>query len=560
MSASALRSEMSPAPALDRAARAAREALPGSSAAGLRARIARRLHALARAGVAQRLAGGYLLLIGLLLLAAVLGTQNTARMRSSYDQVLDVRIPRIAELQAIQRNLTVLNVSARDVLLNADSARTAATLGAIEDGRSRVGEQLESLQRALKSEATPDSLRVAAQVGEDASRGLIGLVKFARYVKADKRDAALGALHEVVQPALQQLSDHIEQFQEAQIGSLRAIQDAVAQQQRAALQHTLLLLAAALLVACGFAYGIVRSVLIPLAEARAVAAHMARGDFAHSLHARRLDEVGQVIAAFNRICAGLSELVNSLRTNADQMHAVIASISERHRSLEDRATAQTQALNDSTVFLELLQNQTDDRVQLATQAAGLASDMARIAQLSSQSVRAAASEMEAVQQASRKITDIIALIDGIAFQTNILALNAAVEAARAGPQGRGFAVVATEVRSLAGRSATASREIKDLILSMQTRVSSGAGRVLANSGTMDQVASTAVDVRDLVGKISEGSRGQSRDMGEMIASMASLRSGNAHHVETVHGLRHALDQLQGLAQSLADQVAQFRTQ
>jgi methyl-accepting chemotaxis protein len=210
-------------------------------------------------------------------------------------------------------------------------------------------------------------------------------------------------------------------------------------------------------------------------------------------------------------------------------------------------------------FIAGAQKVIDENADIAIQAAGMASNMESVAQRSSHSVNEAVHEMAMVTQSSQKITDIISIIDGIAFQTNILALNAAVEAARAGEQGRGFAVVAAEVRSLAGRSASASREIKSLILTSQQRVSSGTEKVQSIAHIMEDVSRTVGELKQLVEHISSGSKVQSQHMGEMVLSVAELLSGNDNNVHIVGGLRRALVDLKAMAHSLNTKVAEFKT-
>jgi methyl-accepting chemotaxis protein len=303
----------------------------------------------------------------------------------------------------------------------------------------------------------------------------------------------------------------------------------------------------------------VRSVVAPLRAAKEVAGHMARGDFSRALGAHRQDEVGQVMLAFNQISAGLSELVASIRGSASQVHEVTENIATRTQHLEDRAQAQTAALNQVMEFIDGARKVIDDNTAVAINAAGLASAMEGVAKRSTQSVGEAVHEMEMVKQSSQKITDIISLIDGIAFQTNILALNAAVEAARAGEQGRGFAVVAAEVRSLAGRSAAASHDVKELILASQTRAASGTEKVQSIAATMCDVSNTVDALKQVVEQISTGSKVQSQHMGEMVTSVSELLTGNDHNVHTVAGLRQAADGLKGMAEALSGKVEAFKT-
>jgi methyl-accepting chemotaxis protein len=518
-----------------------------------------RIQNLLGTGVAARLAGGYGVLIAMILLVAAIGLTNIGKIRRTYDQVLDVRIPRITELQSIQELLSRLNVSARDAMLTSDPTKLEQVFASIASGRTQAGEKLEALQKALQAEGTPESLQVATEVGDDASGVLVGLVKFSRYVKAEKREQAMSALNDSIQPQLKQLSDHIAAYQQQQLSSLSAVQQDVGMQEAAVLQQTLLLTAASVLIAVGFAFWVVRSVVTPLRDAKEVAGHMARGDFSHTLGARRQDEVGQVMSAFNQISAGLSELVASIRGSADQVHAVTENIGQRTQGLEAHASTQTTALNQVMDFIDGARKVIDDNTAVASTAAGMATAMDGVARRSTQSVGEAVHEMEMVRQSSQKITDIISLIDGIAFQTNILALNAAVEAARAGEQGRGFAVVAAEVRSLAGRSAAASKEIKELILTSQTRVASGTDKVQSIAAIMVDVANTVLDLKQVVEQISSGSKVQSQNMAEMVVSVSGLLASNDNSVQIVGGLRQATNALKDMAGALTAQVEAFKT-
>jgi methyl-accepting chemotaxis protein len=510
-------------------------------------------------GVAARLAGGYALLIALTALVAAIGINNIGKIRQSYDQVLDVRVPRITELQSIQVLLSDLNISARDALLSTDPTALAKSFVTIESGRSRAGEQLEALQKALQAEGTAQSLEVAAQVGNDTSGVLVGLVKLSRYLKADKREQALVVLHEAIQPQLKQLSDHIASYQKDQINSLATVKQDVALQAAAVLRQMLALALASLVVVCLFAVWISRSVVTPLRQAREVAVFVARGDFSHRLQVARQDEVGQVISAFNQVSCGLGELVTGIRGSAAEVQFVAGDIATRTEQLEGRAREQTEALTRAMGCIDGAQKVTGENASVAVQASAMACNMEDIALRSRRSVEEAVQEMEKVRQSAKKITDIVSLIDGIAFQTNILALNAAVEAARAGEQGRGFAVVASEVRSLAGRSVVASREIKELVAGAQASAASGTHKVQSISLIMGDVSKAVGDLKELVEQVSGGSRVQSAHMVDMVASVSNLQAGNDSNLHNIEGLRQALHDLRAMAQSFNAKVAEFKT-
>lgn len=508
--------------------------------------------------ITVRLAGGYVLLIGMIILVAVLGLFNIQKIRTSYDEVLDVRIPRLTQLQQIQADLSSMNVSARDALLVTDAAKLEQILGKIESGRTTVGERLAALQKVLEEENTAESKEVAQAVGDSASSILVGLIKFSRYIKADKRDPALTVLQESLQPKLEKLGMQISQYQAKQIESLSSVKVQVVDKETQVRTQALGLTVLAIITAALFAWWVVRSVVSPLKDVTRVAHFMAQGDFSSRLDARHQDEVGRVVVAFNEISEGLSALVTSIRSNADLINATAQSIAGGNERLEGRATEQTEAMVNSLAFIREVQAAIADNVATANQATQMASDMSRIAQQSSVSVNDAVVEMASITQSSQKITDIIAMIDSIAFQTNILALNAAVEAARAGEMGRGFAVVASEVRVLAQRSAGASKDIKTLILESQVQVESGTKKVQSITQVIEQVMQTADALRAMVEQIASGSTAQGHNMAEMVGNIEKLESGNANNLQILGGLRSSTDELGEVARELDLKVAEFK--
>jgi methyl-accepting chemotaxis protein len=509
-------------------------------------------------GVAVRLAGGYVALIVMIVVVAAMGINNVDKVRTKFETVLDTRIPRLTQLQQIQADLATMNVVARDALLSTDAAKVEQSLAAIEAGRTKVGARLEGLQKILTDEGTDQAKQVAQRIGDHSSGILVGLIKFSRYVKADKREQALSVLQESLQLKLEKLALEISDYQKSQIDSLSAVKEEVAAAQAQETMQAAAMALGALMAAIFFAVLVVRSVLNPLKEATVIADVMAQGDFSQRLQARRQDEVGAVVNAFNQIAEGLTSLVVSIRDSAIQVNETAESISTRNSRLENRAGEQTKALNIAMEFIHNVQLVINDNMAIAIQAMNMAGDMSQIAQQSRTSVQDAVNEMNMIKKSSEKITEIISLIDSIAFQTNILALNAAVEAARAGESGRGFAVVASEVRSLAKRSADASKDIKSLINSSQDQVISGTAKVQSISQVIEQVTRTADTLRGLVDRISSGSKEQGRQMTEMVESVTELTSGNDNNLHIVGGMRHTTQELREMAQALNAKVAEFK--
>jgi len=508
--------------------------------------------------MAVRLSGGYVVLICMMIVIGVVAFINVGKVRLAYDEVLDERIPRLAELQKIQADLSKLSVTARDGLLTTEPEKLEKIFTSIETARKNTGEQLDALQKSMEGEGTPQSKEIAQEVANHASAVLVGFIKYSRALKADKRDLALTVLQENLQPQLEQLASHIGEYQAIQLESLKGVKSAVAAMQEVQTKQGLMSIAVAIFIAAVFATWVVRSVTKPLQKVTEVARLMAQGDFTQQLVSTSQDEVGKVTQAFNEISSGLTNLVGNIRSEATQINEVAESITARNVRLESRAEEQTKALNVATDFIRSVQEVIDENVSTANKATQTASTMAQIAEQSSASAVDAVNEMAKIKHSSQKITDIIALIDGIAFQTNILALNAAVEAARAGEQGRGFAVVASEVRTLAGRSAEASKEIKGLILTSQTQVDNGTLKVQSIAKVIDEVKVAATELKGLVEQISSGSEVQSRHMSEMVDSVTKLEAGNDNNVHIVGGMRFSLSDLRETSQKLTEQVSQFK--
>jgi len=507
--------------------------------------------------IAVRLAGSYAALVLVIILVAAAGILNVENVREKYESVLDTRIPMLTQLQQIQADLSAMDVSARDALLSTEPARLKQSLELIESGRTKVGERLETLQKVLNAEGTEQSKKLAQSISDKSSGILVGLVKFSRFFKVDKRDQALALLQEGLQPKLAELANEISIYQETQIASLSTLKTEVAAAQKKKTSQAIAAASVAVGLAVFFAFMVVRSVLVPLQETTGIAHQMAHGDFSHRLHVTRQDEVGSVIKAFNEISDGLSQLVLGIRASADQVNETAENMTGRNVRLESRASEQTQALKIAMDFIREVQAVIEENVATANQAMQIASNMSQIAAQSSVSVNEAVHEMAMIKQSSLKITEIISIIDGIAFQTNILALNAAVEAARAGESGRGFAVVAAEVRSLAKRSADASKDIKSLIQTSQTQVQNGTVKVQSITHVIEQVMQTSDALKGLVQAISSGSASQGQQMSEIVTSVTQIEVGNDSNRDLVSGMLDSSRELGNVAQALTDKVAKF---
>jgi methyl-accepting chemotaxis sensory transducer len=232
------------------------------------------------------------------------------------------------------------------------------------------------------------------------------------------------------------------------------------------------------------------------------------------------DETGQLLHAIDAMRAALRNSLNEVRSVVDNISTASTQIATGNHDLSARTEQAASNLEETASAMEELTSTVTHSADAAAQANQLASSAAQVAQRGGQVVAQVVSTMDEINASSKKIADIIGVIDGIAFQTNILALNAAVEAARAGEQGRGFAVVAGEVRSLAQRSAEAAKEIKTLINASVERVESGSRLVGDAGSTMDEIVASVQRVTDIVGEISSAAREQSQGIGQVNVAVA----------------------------------------
>ena len=297
---------------------------------------------------------------------------------------------------------------------------------------------------------------------------------------------------------------------------------------------------------------ITRSIVRPLQEAMRSLGRVAQGDLAFEIAVRGRDEVAQLMDSLKTMQGQLRGICLGVRTNAEQVASASEQIATGNQDLSVRTEEQATALQQTAASMEELGTtvrQSADSAQEANQLAQAASDVAVKA---GEAVHDMVQTMQGINESSRRIGDIIGVIDGIAFQTNILALNAAVEAARAGEQGRGFAVVAAEVRSLAGRSAEAAREIKSLITDSVERVASGSAQVAQAGSTITEAVDAIQRVTTLMSGISLTTRQQQQGIGQIdtaVHQMDSATQQNAALVEESAAAAHSLsDQAQHLLQ------------
>ncbi len=323
---------------------------------------------------------------------------------------------------------------------------------------------------------------------------------------------------------------------------------------------TITLLVLSVLGAVVMATLLSRQVSEGLQKAVDTASAMSEGDMTVSLSARGRDEVAQLSRALEDMRSKLMGVVHTVRANAESVATGSAQIATGNSDLSQRTEEQASALEQTAATMDQLGSTVRNNADNAQQANQLALSASEVAQRGGGVVAEVVETMKGINDSSRRIADIIGVIDGIAFQTNILALNAAVEAARAGEQGRGFAVVAGEVRNLAQRSAEAAKEIKSLITTSVERVEHGTQLVDRAGSTMDEVVGAIRRVTDIVGEISAASREQSTGIGQVTEAVTQMDRVTQQNAALVEESAAAAESLKTQSAQLLDVVAFFRLQ
>lgn len=311
------------------------------------------------------------------------------------------------------------------------------------------------------------------------------------------------------------------------------------------------------ILAFGLVFATRKLVARPVAQLSDALGKLAQGDLTHPIRANSNDEIGHLSTDMEEFRERLLQSLASVRESADAVASASSEIAQGNQDLSGRTENQASALEQTAASMEELGSTVRHNADNASAANQLASQASSVAEQGGMAVAEVVDTMKGINQSSQKIADIIGVIDGIAFQTNILALNAAVEAARAGEQGRGFAVVAGEVRTLAQRSAAAAKEIKDLIQSSVQQVAQGTEQVDRAGSTMQEVVGSIKRVADIVAEITAASREQSEGVGQVGEAVSQLDQATQQNAALVEEMSAASASLSQQAEQLVAAVSRF---
>ncbi|XHS76547.1 methyl-accepting chemotaxis protein [Burkholderiaceae bacterium UC74_6] len=514
---------------------------------------------LTRLKIGPRLLFGF---ASVLLLTLVVGTFAVNRIGKVNDSTADLATNWLAGMRALGEYGDGMSDIRRAEAMHA-MASEAAEFELEERNIQKGKEQTAQAWKRYAVTVTTEEERVLVRQIETAEKAyydeLAKLLARSRQSTTPEAIAEVKKLHKTVTKAAFDaldvaLSKNIE-FQTA--GGDVAYKDSQDNYQSTRVAVIVLLLLA-IAVGMGLALLITRSITAPIARAVEVAQTVADGDLTSNIQVNTQDETGQLLTALKKMNENLVRLVGQVRNSSDSIATGSAEIASGNADLSQRTEEQASNLEETAASMEQLTATVQQNADTARRATELASGAAGAAEQGGRVVSQVVSTMDEITDSSRKIGDIIGVIDGIAFQTNILALNAAVEAARAGEQGRGFAVVASEVRSLAQRSAQAAKEIKNLIGASTEKVENGARLVNAAGESMNTIVTQVKNVNDLMREISAASVEQSSGIGQIGDAVNQLDQVTQQNAALVEESAAAAESLKQQAASLTQLVSTFR--
>nr|WP_316641221.1 methyl-accepting chemotaxis protein [uncultured Roseateles sp.] len=460
------------------------------------------------------------------------------------------------ELALRWRGMTETNASRAVAGLASADANVGAMLKPDIDATTAA---ISDIQKQLEALAQEDDEKAAMARVADARKTYIAIRGDATKLKAGgNAEGANAALKDKMLPAVADYLARQQDFvklQQAKSDQLR--EQAGAERMRTVWTVAGVMGVVVLLLAVSTMY-LVRAISAPLAEVAKMAERIGQGDLTGTLATDRGDEIGDVLRALDKMKAALNQVVGEVRHSADSIQTASAEIATGNTDLSQRTEQTASNLQQAASAMTELTGTVRQSADSAATANQLANSAAEVAQRGGSVVAQVVATMDEINTSSKKIADIIGVIDGIAFQTNILALNAAVEAARAGEQGRGFAVVASEVRSLAQRSAEAAKEIKTLIGTSVDKVETGARLVQDAGTTMGEIVASVKRVTDIIAEISASTVEQSHGIGQVNGSVIQLDQMTQQNAALVEQSAAAAESLKEQAIKLSGLVRGFR--
>jgi methyl-accepting chemotaxis protein len=506
-----------------------------------------------------RMLGAIVVVVLALAAIGVIGVLAQLYANSITSQLVTQDMASMAELGRLQQAMASLRANEKDMVIQYENSVEASVF---KEAWTQSYLRVDTSAKALSSLLPLDSQRAqVATILADLHefRRKFGPMATKLETMAFPSAQVAAATIAQIDPVFQRASKGVEaldkDLQAAILGNKEKLQTTVKQVIWLIAGATLLLLA----IIVPLTLLNMNSICEPINRAEQIAKAIAQGDLTdHNIDSSGNDETARLLRSLSDMQHSLGKLVGQVRASTDSMSTASAEIASGNQDLSVRTEQTASNLQRAASSMDELTNTVRQTAEASHQANQLASSAGEVAARGGAVVSQVVHTMSDINASSKKISDIISVIDGIAFQTNILALNAAVEAARAGEQGRGFAVVASEVRSLAGRSADAAKEIKNLIGDSVARIDAGSRLVTDAGHTMSEIVSSVQRVSDIIGEITSATDNQSHGIGEINESVVQLDQMTQQNAALVEQSAAAAESLREQAEGLAQLVGTFK--
>jgi methyl-accepting chemotaxis protein len=505
--------------------------------------------------IGTRLGLGFALILVIL---AVIAGVGIGRLSSLDDKVTDLSDNHIPKLLAENEWIIAMLQTARqtrNILILDDPEKIKQEIEGINKLKEKRRELMERLQKTI---VTPQGKAALQKVIDSRAAYTPFEDEFLKLAAAGDLAGAKSVLLEKARPAQLAYIDELYKLIDTQKDLISKASEAAHHDYSYGRGIMFALLAGALLLGAGYSVFVTRSITRPIDEAVRVAETVAAGDLTSRIEVRSTDEAGKLLLALKNMNGALANIVREVRGGTETIASASQQIASGNADLSSRTEEQASSLEETASSMEELTSTVKQNADNARQANQLAVSASEVAAKGGAVVSEVVDTMGAINESARKIVDIIAVIDGIAFQTNILALNAAVEAARAGEQGRGFAVVASEVRNLAQRSAAAAKEIKVLIDNSVEKVDAGSKLVDQAGATMQEVVQAISRVTDIVSEISAASAEQTTGIEQVQQAVMQMDQTTQQNSALVEESAAASESLREQAEKLTQVVSVFR--